>query len=350
MEEMYNASELLNWTANGTTPIPAKPVPDNREREIINWMKVYIPPFLIVFGTIGNILSFLIFSRPALRSSHVAFYFRVVAISDTLALNMGLIPNWFRDMKIVNLFPPQNVVCRLKLYSKYVLADFPVWILVLMTIERFISVYSPLGVRNICTRRRVRFSVFVVVLAVLVINVPVLILFGGSKNGCFLIYPKLASTVWPLVDLTVYCLLPFLIMLTSNSAIIYLVGSRRREFIQDRVGNNLAAMTATLIVVCIVFIVLTLPFVVYSVLVKVYMHTKIPPWFNIFHIVASILRYVNNSVNFLLYSLSGKPFRRELYNMFCCKSSAKIEYQTATRVSVMSRSRSTYSRSSSLTH
>ena len=46
------------------------------EQDIVYALKVYISPVILFLGTIGNVLSFVIFSRESLRDSNISFYFR----------------------------------------------------------------------------------------------------------------------------------------------------------------------------------------------------------------------------------------------------------------------------------
>ena len=120
----------------------------------------------------GNILSFVVFSRPSLKHSATAFYFRILAIADTLALNFGLWPNWLRNCFGLHIYPITDTSCRIQTYLRYTLPDCAVWMLVIMTIERLIGVLWPHHVRTIFTHLRIRISVVIMVLIIGAVNVP----------------------------------------------------------------------------------------------------------------------------------------------------------------------------------
>ena len=289
---------------------------------IIEFLTIYFAPFLLFSGTLGNILSLVVFSGPALKRSATAFYFRALAIADTLALNFGLWPNWMRDCFGIHVYPMNDAACRIQTYLKYTLADSAVWVLVIMTIERMVAVHWPHHVRDIFTKRRTRVSVLVMVLLIGAVNIPSL--WMNTKNDgdtsvhhCKAANPVLAYDIWPWVDLTIYSLLPFIIMISCIVVIINTISRRRRTLtrrgsVSSSRGNKVKTLTVTLLTVAIVFLLLTAPYVIYATALNE-LYRKINVDFRLFYFVASFLRYVNNSVNFFLYCVSGKTFRTELF-------------------------------------
>ena len=52
-------------------------------------LMLYAPPMLVVFGTIGNVLAFIILTRRAMRNYSPHIYLAVLAVADTLVLFVG---------------------------------------------------------------------------------------------------------------------------------------------------------------------------------------------------------------------------------------------------------------------
>ena len=50
---------------------------------------LYVPPILMIFGTIGNLLAFAVLTRRAMRRNCSYVYLAVLAIADTLVLYIG---------------------------------------------------------------------------------------------------------------------------------------------------------------------------------------------------------------------------------------------------------------------
>ena len=307
--------------------------------EIIMVLNLYITPILLFVGTAGNILSFVIFSRPALKQSATALYFRCLAVADTLALNNGLWPSWMHDAFGIDIYPVTDVSCRIQTYLRYTLPDCAVWVLVIMAIERMVGVQWPHRVHDIFTRRRIRFSVFIMVIVVALINIPALWI--ATKNDgsvslhtCTVANDELAYQIWPWVDLTIYSLLPFTIMTGCSIVIIKTVYRRRRRLsrqcsVNGNTGSNVKTMTTILLTVTFVFLFLTIPFTIYAI-TRDELYGEVNVDYHLFYAFARILRYVNNSVNFVLYCLSGKPFRVELMHLLRGRKRPLTRYSSST--------------------
>ena len=74
--DVSNATEsLINVTQQTLTP-PA-------EEELARILELVIRPVLIVFGTIGNGLSFYIMRQGSLKKMSICFYLSILAMADT---------------------------------------------------------------------------------------------------------------------------------------------------------------------------------------------------------------------------------------------------------------------------
>ena len=315
--------------------------------EMIAFLQIYFAPILLLIGTSGNILSFVVFSQPVLKHSPTAFYFRVLAVADTLALNVGLWPDWMWDAFGIRIYPITDVSCRIQVYLRYTLPHYAVWVLVIMTIERMASVRWPHH-GHIFTRRRLWISVFTTMMVLVVINIPVFWIatenYGDtSMHPCKAANYVLAYQIWPWVDLSIYSFLPFVIMVSCSTVIIKTVYQRRKTLLRRGCGNGykeskVNTMTATLLTVTSVFLLLTAPFAIYAITLQEF-HGKVNVDYHLFYFFARTLRYVNHAVNFFLYCLSGKHFRRELiyllrirkYRFLRCDSSTTEAADVMTR-------------------
>lgn len=284
-------------------------------------LKIYFTPLLLFAGTFGNLLSLVVFSRQKFRQSPTAFYFRVLAIADTLVLYVGLWPNWLRDAFDVHVFPITDAACGALVYLKYLLSDCAVWVLVLMTVERYIDVIRPHTAQRLFTWRRLWASVLLTILTLAVVNLPSAWIAIAAQDRtihpCAVGNHQLGYLIWPCVDLALYCLLPFLIMLTCNVAIIRNIVNMQHAC--GRHGNRhdeTTTLTIMLLTVTFGFLLLTSPFAVYAITVY-HFQTVAPRAYLLFYFIASYLRYVNHVINFPLYCLSGKIFRKELKQMCC---------------------------------
>ena len=56
---------------------------DNTEVELRRMIRIITYPIIIILGTIGNILSFIVMRRGSLKHSSTSFYMSILALADT---------------------------------------------------------------------------------------------------------------------------------------------------------------------------------------------------------------------------------------------------------------------------
>ena len=202
-----------------------------------------------------------------------------------------------------------------------------------------VGVQWPHRVHDIFTRRRTRISVFIMVFTLAFINMPAFWI--NTKNDedtpphpCLAANKKLAFEIWPWADLTIYSLLPFAIMMICSTIIIKTIHRRRRTLSRrysenGNVKSKVKTMTTILLTVTFVFLFLTTPFTIYATTVTE-LYRKVNVDYHLFYASARMLRYVNNSVNFFLYCLSGRPFRRELIYLLRGRKRPLTRYSSST--------------------
>lgn len=323
----FTAANKVNGTYNEPTRRYEKRFP--LRASIKHFTVLYLVPIILLTGTCGNILSLIIYSQPTFCKSATSFLFRVLAVADTVALNYGLWNNLIRDVFGMDILQQTTWQCKLNIYLKYLLADFPVWVLVLISLERAVGVAVPHRARLIITKLRLAASMVFIFLFLAAYNVPMIIsaTSGNVTKNMTAVLNKctysrehitLVFYVVPWMDLTMYALLPLGIMSVCSSVIIIIMVRRKRNTVVKRSRNvDANALTATLLIVCLVFMLLTLPHAIFSIsALLLHSHRRtidVQTW----HLLAGVLRYVNNAINFFLYCLSGQPFRTELWRLFC---------------------------------
>ena len=204
-----------------------------------------------------------------------------------------------------------------------------------------VGVQWPHRVHDIFTRRRTRISVVIMVFTLAFINMPAY--WVNTKNDvdtsphpCLAANKKLAFEIWPWADLTIYSILPFTIMKICSTIIIKTIHRRRRTLsrrysVNGIVESKVKTMTTILLTVTctFVFLFLTTPFTIYATTVNE-LYRKVNVDYHLFYASARMLRYVNNSVNFFLYCLSGRPFRRELIYLLRGRKRPLTRYSSST--------------------
>lgn len=121
--------------------------------QVGDFISFYYIPVLVLTGSVGNILSVLVFFKTKLRKLSSSYYLAALGISDTCFL-FGLLATWltFMDIKIYN----REIFCQFFTYFTGLCSFLSVWYVVAFTVERFIAVLYPLKRQTMCTVRRAK--------------------------------------------------------------------------------------------------------------------------------------------------------------------------------------------------
>ena len=273
-------------------------------------------PLLVICGTIGNFLLFLVMLRPSIRQSMTSHYLRVLAVADTAVLWIGYPRHWIWIMFEEDIRSYSNFGCKLHIFLVYWSCYFSAWVLVCVTLERLASVVCPLHARRSTStpRQSTCLVIFPVGGATALICghffwsfslVEINSIATLEHNQCTLEGPwkPFVTDVWIWVDLLIYCLVPFTIITCSNLLIVSKVRrlSRRTNSVH----------THSLVIVSTVFLVTTSPYVIYNILIEkglVNLHCWTA---DLIWALGTFMYFLNNSVNFLIYCLSSQRFRGE---------------------------------------
>ncbi|XP_075160600.1 G-protein coupled receptor [Haematobia irritans] len=118
----------------------------------------YYVPFIVGFGSLGNILSVVVFFRTKLRNLSSSFYLAALAVSDTCFL-FGLFVQWL-DFFNIHLYN-QEYFCQFFTFFSSLACFCSVWFVVAFTVERYIAVMYPLKRQTVCTVQRAKMVLLV---------------------------------------------------------------------------------------------------------------------------------------------------------------------------------------------
>ena len=197
-----------------------------------------------------------------------------------------------------------------------------------MSIEKFIALYFPFKANNLCTTKMAKITSGIIALILTLYNLQYVILYKVYKynNGVeYCAIPNLTYlAILDRIDSVLYSFGTFVIMLLVNIAII-------TKFVKPKCRNSepnyttesttqslnkyAARGTAMVVTVSLTFIVLTAPVAMDQASKKRLSRDQI------YHAFQIILRYLNHSINGVLYCIVGSKFRKELLKLLCCKRS-----------------------------
>lgn len=91
--------------------------------KFIDQIEIITLPVLIIFGSLCNILTFIVMRRRRMRISSTCFYMAALAITDTVVLWTGCLNQWFYMVQIPNLVIQSDITCKLLSFSFVFFAD-----------------------------------------------------------------------------------------------------------------------------------------------------------------------------------------------------------------------------------
>lgn len=146
------------------------------------YLNQYYIPVISIFGIIGNSLSATVFLCTQLKSRSSSYYLAALALTDLIFL-VNLFFNYVFLSFGVDLYN-RNVFCQAMVYTSSVCCFLSVWLIVSFTVERFIAIQYPLHRPHMCTVRRAKTIVIVLVIFALVDHVYLLFTVGVVTRNC----------------------------------------------------------------------------------------------------------------------------------------------------------------------
>ena len=345
----------------------------------------YAPPIIVPCGFVGNVLSFLVCVQRHNRRISCFVYMAALAIIDNIALFLlGL--HWYGKSDGITedpIQPDSHLICKLGTYILFVVTTSGVVTVLAMTVDRLIATNWPLHASSFCRSRRALLVLAVAFPIILTYDIPYLfhsksIEVGTGRLCSSFSEPSTLASVYIWLNPIINCLLPFVGLLTMNTA-IFLAVHRSRKSLRTQYTDNssptalsidttcstadtnfstadtnfstastsqISIVSSTsittpprsqgpsksvsqrdnqlavmLAVVTLSFLVLTLPIYLKHIAtyyVQMEPHTAV----FIYHLVTKIF-YLNNALNFYLYCITGAKFRNDLKNLLtfsCCKN------------------------------
>ena len=342
-------------------------------RQIVHNLDLYLVPCLAVGGILGNILSFLVFVGTYLKHMSSSVYLAGLAVSDSVFLLMVFL-SWSSNVNIYIYHRPGW--CHLFVYLAYVSSFLSVWYVVCFTVERYIAVCFPLKRQDWCTARRARIVVTSLAVAAILLYTyalwtsEVMDYYGRPFCSVKTQYYQMVLAIGN-ADTLITLLLPTIVIVGSNIRITYALAQffmqhhhhhdnsettswtascphttdrdhcprgtsssvlntsgrySRTPSIYIRHGQGSSynrlqmKVTKMLLLVSTTFLICNIPshaIRVYTFFVGLVDDSYKPSHkFLLIQKLTQFLYYSNFSVNFLLYNISGRAFRRAMLRLF----------------------------------
>ncbi|KAK6174614.1 hypothetical protein SNE40_017854 [Patella caerulea] len=306
----------------------------------------FVLPITIAIGFAGNISSFVVLNRKALRSTQTLVLL-ALTFTDTANVLSAL---WFCVTFTAKYFYREEMENLLNLLYPYFGSFFYViWgrisslLVAVISVERCIIVIAPLRAKIIWTRKVAMVCIAISYVLPLIVLTPNLLEYKSVriyeqnltdyKIGLRLtelgqdrdFYDKVFN-----VGVAVLRYMPTLVVMCANIAIsigLWYHTAQRRKLTEGAVckmSSSDLQITKTLLIISLVFFFTTTPGTLVLLIQNVDPEYNFPFYRNNAYVAAFIVSYwleiLNSSINFIIYIISNKRFRREYKELLSCYS------------------------------
>ncbi|XP_062617378.1 G-protein coupled receptor daf-37-like [Saccostrea cucullata] len=333
----YNLSKSLDNSTELNSTFFSEDTSSQSFYDFVHALYLSAIPLISTFGIIGNVLSIKVFLCSTFKRQPSSIYLAALSVSDTWFL-VALLMGWLGSFD--GTIQESGVTCMISIYVTYVTGFLSVWYVVLIVIDRYIVVCHPLRGPRLCSRKRVATaSVLITMFAIIFYTHcfrTTMIVKKPSGKGVQCVVQKdsmYALTIITYIDSILTIGVPFLAIFILNCSLISAVRkfnnkhvrfSERKLYSYSPQYSILTKaqirLTVMLVVVSSVFLILNLPshaIRLYIMIKGLVMKRQNSITLILIQQIFQILYYANFAINFILYMVSSKQFRK------CLKESPK---------------------------
>ncbi|XP_029160326.1 FMRFamide receptor isoform X2 [Nylanderia fulva] len=285
-----------------------------------------------LFGIFGNAISMIILSRPQMKSS-INYLLIGLARCDTVLIIIAVL---IYGLPAISTYTGLLFDYKFIIYPKIIRYLYPlaciaqfvtVYLTLTVTLERYIAVCHPLKARSFCTYGRAQVALVLIVIFAFIYNLPKFweISTYTERHWKYNITVYCVSPTelrsndyyvtlyihW--MYFFVYYMFPFIALVIFNMAIYQRVRKANRDFQQlsrhQRREIGLATMLLCVVVVFLICNILPLVSNAYETFIEDPSHWMVQ--------FGNLLVTINSSINFIIYVIFGRKFKRIFLKLFC---------------------------------
>ena len=267
---------------------------------------------IITFGIIGNVISFIIFSRKTFRNNSISTYCQALAVSDLFIIieYIGIVSELVYKNNFIDM---NESMCKIKYFLTIQYSSIPAWILVAFSIDKMLNMKTspPKILKSKFFQWSVVFGIFLFHFVLYSELLVTLKLVKHQKLDRYVCNFGMFDYFYPFLyaHLTESCVIPFSIMIVTSIFIIKKLKESRRSLGRiGRIANKQRKIRDMKFAISsltfnVVFIVFKMPFLISNTI----------SFRDFFFQVAFILFLINCSSNFLIHFATNSIFRREFF-------------------------------------
>ena len=216
-----------------------------------------------------------------------------------------------------------------------------IYFIVFLTFERFYSIMRPHKAASFNTVKRAKITIACIVAYGIVSDIPHLFTTELEGRICLSVFNNTPRRVFDWYGSITAFMIPFVLLLTMNCVIIFILRQRARSGLTRSVGQGQTQgqgkndksdekqIYMMLLLVTFTFLVLTTPImaVIFWQSFNFHPTPKMIAINYLWFTTGETFLFTNNSINFFLYVMSGKKFRKDLKRLFIRSKSPNHEGQ-----------------------
>lgn len=224
--DSYNMSKYVEKIC---LDLPMKLIKHEADQMKLNLIK-YFYPILLIFGIIGNLISFCVMVRIYKRGKNFqkfALSLAALSIADLGILLFGCSIEYIEDFLGFQIRSSHEYICKLSVFICYLFSSFSAFLHAYIAAERWLAVSNPFKSKSTCTFRLNQILIIIIFMICLIFNMPLLwfstliekiVLDKHSALGVQIMKECEVSEIsfefqiiLTLIDSLFYCLIPFVV-------------------------------------------------------------------------------------------------------------------------------------------
>ena len=306
------------------------------------WINRVCLVLILAAGLVGNSLTLAVQQRLSrVESSPLSVFISALAVFDSLVLLLTT-PYWFLLSYGIDLSHFHDAVCKLFYFFSFSVVHCSSWMLVSMTVYRAASIVWPHWASGSFSSKKAKIAVLVHFSLALLLYAHALYGLTHQRLGTGQVvcgfasveYYKFYSAAFFWMQTFIGSLIPFALLIVSNSVIIKRVGQAMKDARHKLAAgtetqlrqreSKASSMNVTLICVSVTYLALTTP--IRAIYIAKYarkavfatdIETRALNYF--LQTMSAALLSSNSAINFFIYILTGSRYRAEVAAMFCAR-------------------------------
>ena len=305
--------------------------------KIATFINNYWFPVLIPIGLVGNILSFLVMTKPNNRKMSTCIYMAAISVNDNIMMCICLHDYLVSSVQIHKWTSNE---CKLNVFVTLFALQNSTFQILSMTLDKYIAIKWPHRAATYSTPRRAKIIVVALCVSICIYNIPHFFISGIIGNQCSAYgTSSVISQVYSWLSFVLNAIIPFTLLIHMNYVIVKTVRNSRICFRSNDTNRGMEGrqktmksaekqLTIMLLLVTSLFLILLCPtYIRFIYLSFAKRDTPLGYAMAVFIFQMTYKLYTSNSgVNFFLYCMSGQKFRNDLKEILCCYGNSHLSF------------------------